>query len=201
MTTITTTGTRRTPRAARIVSTYREANDATVRAGLGWYADAHGAAASLDPANVERAAGVIAALSPRIQWARNLELAARAYADGAATGTLGASCRAANKILAGESPLAVLRGPKVRAFYSLIADPTDDDTVCVDRHAIDIAVGVRMTTAEREAYVLDRGGLYEKFARAYRGAAEVLGVTPAQTQAVTWLHWRALFVPRLAIVS
>ncbi len=196
-----TTGPRRMPRTARIVATYRAADKPTVRAGMAWYADAHGAAASLDPADPARAAGVIAALSPRIQWARNLELAARAYADGAATGTLGASCRAANKILDGAAPLDVLRGPKVRAFYALIADPSDASTVCVDRHAIDIALGVRMTGAEREGYVLDRGGLYDRFVRAYQRAGEVLSVTPAQAQAVTWLHWRALWNPRLAVAS
>lgn len=198
---MTTTGPRRSPRTNRIVATYRAADKPTVRAGLAWYRDAHGAAASLDPSNVQRAAGVIAALSPRLQWSRNLELAARAYADGAATGCLGASCRAANAILDGASPLDVLRGPKVRAFYTLIADPTDRETVCVDRHAIDIALGVRMTVVEREEYVLDRGGLYERFARAYRRAAEVLDRTPGQVQSVTWLHWRALYVPRLAVTA
>lgn len=197
-----TTGPRRAPRTHRIVSTYQDANRATVKAGLTWYRDAHAAASSLDPHNPERAAGVIAALSPRLGWARNLELAARTFADGHASGTLGASCRAATAIYKGAAPLDVLRGPKVRAFYTLIADPSDADTVCVDRHAIDIAVGLRMTVAERDAdYVLTKDGLYERFARAYRRAAETLGKTPAQVQAVTWLHWRGLHIPRLAVAG
>jgi hypothetical protein len=180
------------------VRCYREADRATVAAGLTWYNDAHSVAVTLDPRNPHRAAGVIAALSPRIQWARNLELAAHVFAtDGEATGTLGASCRAAAAIYAGADPLDVLSGPKVRAFYALIADPTDAQTVCVDRHAIDIALGVRMTCVERDAYALNRDGLYGRFARAYQRAAEVLSHTPAQVQAVTWLHWRALWSPGL----
>ncbi len=197
-----TTGGRRSPRTNRIVRCYREAPAPTVKAGLSWYSDAHAVAASLDPSNPHRAAGVIAALSPRIQWARNLELAAHVYAtDGEATGTLGASCRAAAAIYAGADPLSVLNGPKVRSFYALIADPTDADTVCVDRHAIDIALGVRMTGAARGAYVLGRDGLYDRCARAYRRAAEVLAHTPAQVQAVTWLHWRTLWSPGLRRVD
>lgn len=193
---------RTAPRAARILRCYRQATAPTVDAGLNWYRDAHATARSLDPGDPRRAAGVIAALSPRLQWARNLELAARAYADGHATGTLGASCRAANTILGGAEPLDVLAGPKVRAFFTLIAQPDDPRTVCVDRHAIDIAVGARMSDAERTAlYPLATGGLYQAFARCYRRAATHLGVSPAQVQAVTWLHWRASLRPGSTAVT
>lgn len=179
------------PTARQVLRVYRQATDEQVTEGLRWYHHAHGVAASLDPADPRRAAGVIAALSPRVAWARNVELAARACADGRASGTLGSSQRAADAILAGGDPLAVLRGPKVRAFFTLIADPDDPVAVCVDRHGIDVAVGQRLREAQRSAWFpLQRRGLYDTFAGCYRRAARRLGVRPAQVQAVTWVHWR-----------
>ncbi len=179
-----------------VLRTYDAASADQVAEGLDWYHNAHAAAASLDPASPRRAAGVIAALSPRMPWPRNLELAARAYADGHATGALGRSCRQANDILAGAHPFDVLTGTKVRAFYALIDNPDDAWTVCIDRHAIDVAVGQKMPDPIRVAtYPMGRSGMYERFARCYRRAADQLGVRPAQVQAVTWVTWRALNAP------
>ncbi len=176
----------------RVLRVYRDASDGQLAAGLCWYDDAHAAAARLDPANPRRAAGVIAALSPRMPWPRNLTLSARTYSEGRASGTLTRSCLAADAILAGADPLDVLQGPKVRAFFTLIAEPDHADAVCVDRHAIDVAVGLRLNDVERSAwYPLARRGLYERFAACYRRAAYTVGVRPAQIQAVTWLAWRA----------
>jgi hypothetical protein len=186
------------PTAGNVLRAYRAATDEQRQEGIDWYRNAHGAAASLDPGDPARAAGVIAALSPRVAWARNLELAAHAYQQGRAWGTLGRSCRAADAILAGADPRMVLTGPKVRAFFTLINDPDDAETVCVDRHAIDVAVGMRLDELDRSAwYRLDRSELYERFAGCYRRAAARLGVLPGQVQAVTWVSWRE----RLSLVG
>lgn len=179
------------PSAAKIIAVYETADPNMISAGHAWYDAAHALAVELDPANPRRAAGVLAALSPRTPWKRNVVMARAAYATGTATGGLGTSCRAANRILAGEDPLDVLRAAKVRAFFTLIADPTDRHTVCVDRHATDVAIGERMDDETRAArYRLDVRGWYGRFADAYRLAAHVLGATPAQVQATTWLAWR-----------
>jgi hypothetical protein len=178
------------PKTENVVNVFNQATPVQHATGVAWYHDAHGAAASLDPDRPDRAAGVIAALSPQTYWARNLELAARAYDQGFASGTLGRSCRVADAILSGADPLSVLSGPKVRAFYMLISNPDDAHTVCVDRHAVDVAIGERLTVAERERwYPLARRGWYERFAACYRAAAPHLGVSPAQVQAVTWVVW------------
>lgn len=181
--------TARPPRAANIERVFRSATADQLTAGMSWYADAHGAAASLDPASPDRAAGVIAALSPQMSWPRNLELAARMYADGRLDGgALGRSIDRATAIYHGAAPLDILRGPKTRAFFQLIANPGDRDTVCIDRHAIDVAVGERLSAQDREArYPLANHGWYERFADAYRQAARRLGVTPAVVQATTWV--------------
>lgn len=181
----------RTPTARRVLSVYRSATPDQLADGLAWYDVAHAEAVALDPTKVHRAAGVIAALSPRVRWGRNLALAKDAYKHGTASGTMGRSCLAANAILAGADPSEVLTGPKVRAFYQLIADPDHKQAVCVDRHAIDVAVGLRLDEADRSAwYQLNRGGLYETFADCYRRAADILGVLPGKVQAVTWVTWR-----------
>lgn len=180
------------PMTRRVLAVYRSAEESQVEEGLAWYDNAHAVAASLDPKRPRRAAGVIAALSPRTAWPRNLELAARAFADGHASGTMRMCTAAADQILAGADPLEVLRGPKVRAFFTLIADPSDPQTVCVDRHAIDVAIGWRLDEGLRSAwYPLDRRGLYAVFAERYQRAARRVGILPSQMQAVTWVSWRA----------
>lgn len=176
------------PLTPRILRVYEAATDEQRAEGLAWYRHAHGFAASLDPKNPARAAAVIAALSPRCSWPRNAELAARAYSEGVATGTLGMNCRAANAILAGAEPMTVLRGWKVRSFARLIADPDDSETVCVDRHAINIALGAVLGDRDRPA--LQRRTEYDRFVRCYQRAGRKLGVTPATVQAVTWVAWR-----------
>lgn len=190
------------PDADNIIRVFERATADQRLAGMTWYHDAHGAAASLDPDNPRRAAGVIAALSPQLSWPRNLELAARAYADGKASGTLGRSVEQANQILAGADPLDVLRGPKVRAFYAVIADPDDPENVVIDRHAVDIAVGKRQSTRQRDhAYPLGRRGRYARFVDAYRKAAALLGLLPHQVQAVTWVAWRDQYAGTRSLVG
>jgi hypothetical protein len=180
------------PTAGRVLRVYRAASPEQVTEGLEWYANAHDIAVALDPADPRAAAGVLAALSPRMTWGRNVELARRAYDDGAASGTLGWACRKANAILVGADPLDVLSGPKERAFFTLIATPADPRTVCIDRHAIDVAIGQRLDERDRATWFqLNRNGLYETFADCYRRAAARLQVRPGQVQAVTWVAWRA----------
>jgi hypothetical protein len=179
----------RTPYTRNILDIYARATVAELAEGLSWYSDAHAVALALDPQNPTRAAGVIAALSPRAGWGLNVNLAARAYADGEASGTLGMCKGWADRILAGEAPLEVLGGRKVRAFFACISDPESREVV-VDRHAFDVAVGRTTNDVTRKA--LDRAGQYDRFAHHYELAAERLDLLPSQVQAVTWLTWRRL---------
>jgi hypothetical protein len=183
------------PNSMNIVRVWEQATEAEIADGVNWYRDAHALALKLDPANPNAAAGVIAALSPMMSWGQNVNLAVRAYADGAASGALSGSVAKANRILNGETPEDVLGGNKVRAFYGCIADPSSD-AVCIDRHAFDIAVGRVTNNASRHA--LGRKGTYERFAAAYVRAADILSkrlgtpVSASEVQAVTWTVWRRL---------
>ena len=176
------------PLTRNVVAVYRRATPEQLARGRNWYQDAHDLALELDAHSPARGAGVIAALSPMIQWERNAALARGAFLAGVGFGTYGANTRKASAILRGEDPLEVLGGRKVRAFYACIVNPEGSDAVCVDRHAHDIAVGQRCTDETRAALASER--TYQAFVRAYLRAARVLDVPASHVQAVTWLVWR-----------
>lgn len=176
--------------ARNILAVYGQATAEERRAGRTWYDDARNLALGLvhTGLTLEGAAGVIAALSPLTPWNRNKELAVRAVSDGAASGTLGNSVRAANRMLAGEDPLSVLKSDKVRNFYLSIMG--SDEAVCIDRHALEVFHGKRYTDKTRPA-VGKR--LYREAADAYREAAATLPDTSAtELQAIVWLVWRRI---------
>jgi len=178
------------PRTSNILAVLGQATVAELDEGLNWYREAHALAHRLDPTSPEHAAGVIAAMSPITPWERNVHLALRAYEDGEASGTLGRNVEKANRILRGEHPLDVLSGDKVRAFFACIAYPETADTVCIDRHAFDIAHGRITNDPTRGA--LSRKGAYAAVARAYVRAGEAAGYSAPAVQAITWTTWRRL---------
>jgi hypothetical protein len=211
-----------TPTAANILRVFRAASDEHVIDGREWYARAQAAArelADLGDGDVERAAAVIAVLSPATPWHRNVALARMAY-EGAAQGvpvdvlagpvgtpgrlpTMGDAARKAAALVWGAEPSAVVSGPKVSAFWGRIVDAASGDStwrsVVVDRHAFDIAVGM-VTDDRTRGTFLGRVGNMRKVQLAYARAAAVLrrtgeapDITPAELQAVTWVAWRALF--------
>jgi hypothetical protein len=193
------------PTVGRILAVYAEASDAERMDGRTWYGRARALAAELDPVDPERAAAVIAVLSPQTPWPRNVTLARRAYtlhASGASvdeiTNGLGTMRRSAGKAAAivwGADPDAVVSGPKVRSFWHCIAHPETAQAVVIDRHAFDVAVGRVTDDATRGAFLNRRGG-YAELADLYLRAARTLrrngdDVTAADLQAITWVTWRA----------
>lgn len=183
-----------TPRTRNITSAYRAASTDDRVQGRGWYATARAIAESLDPRDPTRAAAVIAVLSPRLSWRKNVEAAQDAYA-GRPLRVLGRNAEKARLLLAGADPEDVVSGPKTRAFWRTITDPTDPRAVVVDRHAVDVAVGRVLGDAARGALLGKTGG-YDSVADAYRRAARILSreygtaLSPAEIQATTWLYWR-----------
>jgi hypothetical protein len=178
-------------RAKNVLAVWERTDELTRNEGLVWYLEAHNFARGLDASNVSRSAGVIAALSPQVSWDRNKILAAKAFADDVATGHTGAMLRQANRILQDyQQPLDVLRGPKVREFFRCIVNPYCLESVCIDRHAVAIALA-RDVSNDAGKY-LQRVGAFQKAQDVYREAATLLGgdVLPMQVQAVTWCQWR-----------
>ena len=180
-----------------IVSAYLASSPADIADGVEWYARAHRLAVELDPNDVARAAGIIAALSPLQSWPTNVVNARKIYA-GIFTGLgLKRNVAKAVAIYNGAAPLDVLGGPKVRAFYATILDPAISHAVVIDRHAIDIAFGAVQDDIARMAMVnitKARNG-YEILAESYRAAAGIISannsvISPAELQAITWTFWR-----------
>jgi hypothetical protein len=167
--------------------------------GMEWYRVAHTFALGLAEENdtdVATAAGVLASISPRLNWGLNQAYAERMFRDGDAP-ILGLSKGKTLRILGGENPSVVFAPPegsprsgqKVRAFYECILRPEDTDAVCIDGHAYDIATGLG-SASETERKKLVRVGVYEEIADAYRAVARERGIRPWQAQAVAWVAWR-----------
>lgn len=178
-----------------ILKAYFASDDEDRTSGATWYDDARATAHLLDPDNVERAAGVIAAMSPLMSWPQNLIRATEVYQTGTTRG-MGKNVRKAVAIYNGGDPKDILRGPKVTSFYANIMG--DVDGVTVDRHAIDAAIGKVLTDKERTAVVKatkSRDG-YDLLRTAYKMAADILAgegmanLNGAQLQAVVWVYWR-----------
>lgn len=173
--------------AENIVAVFERATPTELSEGMSWYDDAHALAESLSPGDVWRGAGVIAAFSPNAQWNRTVLLATDSLRTGRArTDYLPVMVAQAQRILDGEPALDVLKGDKVRAFCSAIADPAGSEIATIDRHAHDIAVG--RVFSERERKITRK--TFRIMSEHYRQASFEVGVSVAQIQAVTWVRWR-----------
>jgi hypothetical protein len=171
-----------------IISVWSVATDDQILQGRSWYRTAHETAAMLADGDVRTGAGLLAALSPQTSWWLNVELACEAFESGNATRHTGDSCGKANKILAGIDPVDVLpMRRKTGHFYRCILDPSDPVSVCIDRHAHDVAVGVAYGDWSRG---LSAHGRYALIADCYWEAAQRLGEIPSVVQAATWVAWR-----------
>jgi hypothetical protein len=178
------------PSPAILADAFRTLDLADVSAGIEWYAEAYGIAEVLGiryGVSTAQAAGVIAALSPQQGWSQNVKSAERFLADNSVSVHTRVNMAKCQRIIAGEDILAVLNADKTQNFYRGIIS-RGADGVCIDRHAIDIAVGVRHTERSRPAL---GKRLYRDAAQAYRDAAQALAdegciISPAELQAVLW---------------
>lgn len=172
--------------SARVLAAWADAGPWDLHAGRQWYDRAHAAAAQLAAdygTTTEVAAGVIAALSPRCQWSANLVwagqilAAVRAGRKSPPLVALGDNRRKAWRIVTGERPADVLRGPKVTRFFRNITG--DNQCVTVDMWAALVAEG------ERSPRAPDRKR-YDDIESAYVLASHAAGVSPRDLQATVW---------------
>lgn len=178
---------------ANILAVYLDADELTQAAGREWYAlesercRAWGARHGLTRVQV---AGAAAAISPGMRWSLVFSyLEALRVDPSASVPTYSREfVRRAVHCLNGGDPREALSGPKVTAFYDLLAGGSGG--VVIDRHAFDICRGVKAGVREGGQDGQVTPSRYRLAARAYREAAEVLGETPHAVQATTWIHWR-----------
>ncbi len=188
-----------------IKAVYQLATAEEIATGKSWYQTAYRAAQVIaDRHDVSEgvAIGVIAALSPRNRWSRNLldaENLIEAYVTDPESAaevkvcTFGANKAKALKILESgdltlDVILEILSGPKLREFATCINDSLTFD-VCIDGHAYCIWNGGRTSLAD-----VPRIGvkLRTQIKEDYRDAASDLGLNPSSLQAITWVAWRRL---------
>lgn len=189
-----------------ILAVYNLASVTDRQQGQSWYARAFIFATQLsEQYNIETATivGVIASLSPRNRWERNMQDAesmVKAYAAGAdyddllklKVCTFNVGKQKAAKILTEaisdrQELLATLKGPKLQEFFNCILGDSGD--VCIDGHAYSIWAGDRITLAN----VPSIGVKLRRTIKAdYQEAAKILGVEPHVVQAITWVCWRRL---------
>jgi hypothetical protein len=183
-----------------------------------------------DEEAAHKGAGVLSAYSPRTNWPQNMFNAAHSFHRQAAVRpakddpdkpahviTMGMHADKAQRIMDGEHHQPVLNSPKTQDFAHLIEhggyEPQTDeekasgaprrmsDRVVIDRHALSVAAGRRITDVENDAHQGFPGAqsgkharhYYEHAANAYRNAAAAISekegkpVGAHQVQAVTWL--------------
>lgn len=180
------------PLTRRATAEYRRATPTHIERGRAWYRDAHAIAlAHVVEYGValETAAGVLAALSPRMGWGSNVMFAERMMASGGTLdhGCLTRSLDQARRIFHGEAPLDVMSGPKTRAFYdAILTGGEGDGPAVIDVHAW------AMLTGERGAPP-PTNRQYREAAQMMARGAKIVGESVHDFQAITWLTWRHRF--------
>lgn len=167
--------------ASALLAVFRAAPAAAHTEGALWYLKARRVArtiARVCGVTQAQAAGVIAALSPRLQWVANVRAAGKLCAGVIPSGVFRANLTKAKLILSGVRPLSVLRGPKVRAFYRAIMG--DESAAVVDVWTARAAGLTRIPT--------DRD--YRDVSAALAHVAAFEGITVARVQATAWVAVR-----------
>ena len=155
-------------------------------------------AARYDKPRISKACGVISALSPMVLWKVNKRLAWELIVDQHGEGWEDLKCLKANAKKAwliiqsdgsDDAILGILKGQKTSAFYLNIRYPEKAICLTIDRHALSIALGVRITKDNDELFQMT-AKQYEFFQECYRWTAAKIGVSPLILQSATWLLWR-----------
>ena len=130
--------------------------------------------------------GVVAALSPQMNWKYNVQEAVKLCTGKRCLG-YGANISKAKVILAGAPPLEVLGGNKVRSFYRNLLDAGEcDDYVTIDTWAARVATG----NYTESVSITDKQ--YGRLVKAYRSVAHRFGLNATVLQAITWVHVRTI---------
>ena len=113
-----------------IIDTYNNASESSIAEGKVWYSHANHIAWQvtklLGSKDIRVGAGIIASLSPQMDWGENVTEALRFVSVGYSTKQTRANNMKAKRISEGDDPETVLGGLKVTAFYHAILEPFGD---------------------------------------------------------------------------
>lgn len=180
----------------RIVRVFKQATPLQVEQGTTWYHDGEVIAHDLArkaKIEVERAAIVIAHLSPQTSWARNIAGAYGLVLKGKALHCMSGNVERATVALEAEDPWDTFgeRALKTKRFARNLLG--DTECVTVDVWALRIALGVgwgkKWRTGDDDGLddIIKRVGVYEAIEHAYQRAAKRLQLQPTTVQATTWI--------------
>jgi hypothetical protein len=189
-----------------LLAVYDRADEFDHLYGEFWYSDANAKCQELAEKygySLEIVCGVVAAISPSLKWEWNVDAAEtilREYHAGirdvrkfSLVGTYGKNNRRkCLDILNGTHPLIVLgkresSGQKVRNFFCNLFDPSNIESVAIDRHAKGAAYGYKTRDTD-----IVRPNEYPILAECYKTIALELNLKPNQFQAIVWVIWRRL---------
>lgn len=165
----------------RLLSIYGAASGDVIEAGRLWYPDAENVIADLSreyQLGRPRVAAIVAVLSPRQRWRKNIE-GARAVLEGEPWRAPGfdGNRHKAEALAAGEPLEVIIGGEKVTSFWAnLIGSRT---AVTVDVWAQRAALGHYHPHQPKR-------GRYDRLVSIYRAAAESAGETPREFQSIIW---------------
>jgi hypothetical protein len=159
--------------------------------GLTWYHEAHDEAVTLGAdfsIGTERAAAIIAVLSPGTSWERNLKDARLVCEQGeyATVTTYPANKAKALKILSSSVWFEQVRGNKVRSFFDNIIAPDTSQAVTLDRHMLRFICKTWDDKCLNRIFSSKRN--YQAIAERIRRRAKKIGIRPCQLQAALWLE-------------
>jgi hypothetical protein len=173
--------------------------------GANWYESAHKIALNLADnygLTLQTAAGVIAALSPRNKWSRNVIDAENLIetfvrdpesAVNIKVCTFNENKEKALNILKAdqdfytENVRDILKGPKLIEFFNCILGVED---VCIDGHAYCIWNGSRTSLKDVPSIGVK---LRREIKSDFKKASAKFKITPAEMQAMTWVTWRRIY--------
>lgn len=181
--------------------------------GARWYETAHDIAMRLAidyELTLHTVAGVIAALSPRNKWCRNVidaENLIEAFVRDPESAvnikvcTFGRNKEKAFKMLENDEFCSelkgdffvdtirnILKGPKLIEFFNCILGVKDD--VCIDGHAYCIFNGSKTALKDVPSIGVK---LRKEIKSDFRKAAAEFYISAAEMQAITWVAWRRIY--------
>ena len=147
----------------------------------------------------EKAAGIVAVLSPSVEWDMNLKDANEFIRlKGRHTcRTYGHNVRTAHRILRAKSAstvfkiIAGLQGFKVRAFFDNLVNPLSSVLITIDTHLIRAWYGTPFLTRVQLSAGFRRA-LYSEISRDVISIADRLNMRPLDLQAVLWVTWKKI---------
>jgi len=193
----------------KLLFLYRKSTELRVRSsGMNWYLEAHKFAlrlASTYGIGVDKAAGVISALSPMITWEQN-KIDAEILISGWSAGvyvhdqnrvhnfsTYSKNVNKAEQILFTDQPVenffSLKTGPKTLHFYLNILHPTKNTGVTIDRHVIAAWEGIKDGSGGSRRVTAHQ---YKKIESGYVSVANKVGILPHQLQAIIWVTYKQL---------